>query len=205
MTRGRHNLCVYVAALAAAGTLLAGCSDDATPEADPSPTAADSPSETPGESGSESPSVEPATGKRLATRTFTTRAPQGWTVRAGSSTKLYATMYAAEENADGSVGGFLSIVDGDALADSSLDELARELVRSSEFKAGKRPEIQPTTEIAGVEAYHVTGKLGDSTNIIQIGTIHDNQLVEIRLESHDRTPEELQEVLDSVVAAWQWA
>ena len=144
-------------------------------------------------------------GKRLATRTFTTRAPQGWTVRAGSSTKLYATMYAAEANADGSVAGFLSIVDGDALADSSLDQLAKEAVSSSEFKAGQRPKIQPTTEIDGVEAYHVTGKLGDSTNIIQIGTIHDGQLVEIRMESHERTPDELQEVIDSVVAAWQWA
>ena len=136
---------------------------------------------------------------------FTTRAPQGWTVRNGSSTQLYATMYAAEEKPDGSVGGFLSIVDGDALVDILLDQLAKQLVKSSEFKVGRHPEILPTTEIDGVEAYHVTGKLGDTTNVIQIGTIHDGQLVEIRMESHDRTPAELQEVLDSVVAAWRWA
>ena len=60
-------------------------------------------------------------------------------------------------------------------------------------------------DVAGVEMYHVAGNVGSDNNIIDLGAIVGENLVEIHIESDSRTPEELQEVLDSVLASWQWS
>ena len=60
-------------------------------------------------------------------------------------------------------------------------------------------------EVDGAEAYQVAGKVNRSTYVIAIGTIHDDKLVELHVESDVRSPEEVQEIVDSVLAAWHWA
>jgi hypothetical protein len=185
-------------ALAAAATLLAGCGDGGdTPEADSSPTASTSPSV----SSSESPTAEPATGKLLQNNHFTTRAPAGWRVKSGMTTSVVSTVYAGDEEKDGTVSAFMSIADGPALTDEPLDKLARDKARS-DFD---RKPATDTIEVDGVEMYRVAGKVDGSTYAIAIGTIHDDKLTELRIESYVRSPEEVQEVLDSVLAAWKWA
>jgi hypothetical protein len=188
----------YAVALAAAATLLAGCGDGGDrPDADSSPTASTSP----GASASQSPTVEPATGKLLQNSHFTTRAPAGWRVKSGMTTSVVSTVYAGDEEKDGTVSAFMSIADGPALLDESLDKLARAKVRSDFVQ---KPAVD-TLEVDGVEMYRVAGNVDGSTYAIAIGTIDDEKLVELRLESSVRSLEELQEVLDSVLAAWKWA
>ena len=56
-----------------------------------------------------------------------------------------------------------------------------------------------------MEMYQVAGEMHRFTSVVAIGTIHDDNLVELRIESDVRSPEELRGILDSVLAAWQWA
>ena len=52
--------------------------------------------------------------------------------------------------------------------------------------------------------YHVAGAVGRGNHVIDLGAIVGKNLVEIHIESDARTPEELQAVLDSILATWQW-
>ncbi len=152
---------------------------------------------------SASPSAEPATGKALKGPSFTARAPEGWKVDQGGASAALSTIYASEEDENASVTGFLRIADGPAFLDEPLPKLAKERAGSSEYQT--KPEVLENVDVAGVEMYHVAGNVGSDNNIIDLGAIVGENLVEIHIESDARTPEELQEVLDSVLASWQWS
>jgi hypothetical protein len=194
----RRPVRAYAVALAAAATLLAGCGDDDPPKADPStPTASSS-----SPSASASPSVEPATGKQLVSKSFTIRVPEGWRADNGQSGGLLTTRYAGDEKPDGTLVAFLSTSDGSALADQSLAKLAKEKARSSEFQ--QAPEILGDVDVAGVTMYHLAGKTSANTYAINLGTIHDDDLVEIHIESSLMSQEELEQTFDSILATWEW-
>ena len=186
--------------LATVAGLALGCGSDDSPDpgdADPATTSASpSPTESP------TPSAQPATGARLPGPTFTARAPRGWSVREGGSSQALSTLYAADEEADGNVTGFLSIADGSAFLYEPLARLARQRVRWPAYQ--KRPKILETVYVDSVEMYHVAGAVGRGNHVIDLGAIVGKNLVEIHIESDARTPEELQAVLDSILATWRW-
>ena len=104
---------------------------------------------------------------------------------------------------DGDVTAFLRIADGPAFGDDSLAKLARQRAGSDEY--ARPPEIQENVELDGVEMYHVAGAVGHGDYAIDIGAIYGENLVEIHIASDAKTPSELQELLDSILASWEWA
>jgi hypothetical protein len=192
----------YAAALAALAVVLAGCGDDGTPSAEPSDssgTTASSPT-----SPSESPdaSATPAAGKAMKGPSYTARAPEGWKVEARDNA-LSGLVIASKSKEDGSLVGMISIADGPAFVEDTNAQLARELVRSSEFQ--RPPKVLEDLRIDGVEVYQVAGKVDEFDYTIQLGTIFEENLVEVRIESYQLSPQEMRETLESVLASWQWA
>ena len=189
-----------VVTLATVAGLALGCGGDDSPGArtrDPATTtAAPSPTDSP------SPSAQPAAGKPLPGPTFTARAPRGWKVERGGSSTVLSTIYAADVEPDGNVVGFLRIADGSAFVYDPLARLARQRAHSSQYQ--KAPEILETVYVDSVEMYHVAGAVGRGNHVIDLGAIVGKNLVEIHIESDARTPEELQAVLDSILATWRW-
>jgi hypothetical protein len=190
----------YAAALAALALVLAGCGDDGTPEAAPSgsasgTTATSSPSKSP------SPSTVPAAGAQMKGASYTAHAPEGWKVEARDSA-LSGLALASKSKKDGSLVGMISIADGPAFVEDTNAQLARELVRSSEFQ--RAPKILEDLRIDGVDVYQVAGKVDEFDYTIQLGTIFKENLVEVRIESYQLSPQEMREILDSVLASWQW-
>jgi hypothetical protein len=186
------------AAAAAVALLLAGCGDDDSPSAEPS--------ESTSASGTPSPSttqtVDPATGKRLVSKSFSIRVPEGWRADTGQSSGLLTTRYAGDEKPDGTLLAFLATSDGSAVVEEPLARLAREKARSSEFQ--QAPKILDDVQVAGVTMYHLAGKTSAHTYAINLGTIHDDDLVEIHIESSLMSQQELEETFDSILATWQW-
>ena len=182
-----------------AATLLAGCGDDDPPKADPSTPAASSTSSSP----SASPTVEPATGKRLVSKSFSIRVPQGWRADNGQSSDLLTTRYAGDEKPDGTLLAFLSTSDGSAFTVQPLAQLAKEKARSSEFQ--QPPKILDDVEVAGVTMYHLAGETSANTYSINLGTIHEGDLVEVHIESSMMSQQELEQTFESILATWEWA
>jgi hypothetical protein len=191
-------------ALVAVTALVTACGDDGEPGADPTTSSSASPSEGSSPTETASPSVEPATGEKVVGLSYTARAPAGWKVRRGTTTAQLASMYAIDETPDGDVTGFLRVADGNAFVyDDPLHRLAQQRINSGEYQ--KLPKMLDNVAVDGVEMYHVAGNVGNGNYIIDLGAIVGKNLTEIHIESDDLTPEELQEVLDSVLATWQWA
>jgi hypothetical protein len=183
-----------VAGVILTAALASGCSDDDPPDAGPS----DSPSTSSSPTDSAAPSVAPAGGKVLATDTFTAKAPRGWsTRRGGTSLAVQVFAFSPDELT------FVAIADGPAVNDDTIDERAQEVARSDEFD--RAPKVMEPVMIDGVEAYRVAGDVGNGSYIIEVGTITGGQDVNLRLETFNISPEESQQILDSVLASWQWS
>ena len=189
----------YAVAMAAVAALLTGCGGDDPPKVEPSTSSSESVSPSP----SETPTVEPATGKRLVSKSFSIRVPQGWRADIGQSSGLLTTRYAGDEKPDGTLLAFLSTSDGSALVEKSLPQLAKEKARSSEFQ--KAPRILDDVQVAGVTMYHLAGKTSEHTYAINLGTIHEGDLVEVHIESSLMSQQELEQTFESILATWQWA
>ena len=191
-------------ALAAVLALGTACSDGSDgPEADPSPsatTSAPSPSDPTSEPPTDEPTtdVEPATGITLTLAHSTVNAPDGWK----RSDDIVRTMVGAEDPesvtsvALGEIDAFGQTPDADALADIAI--------AAGEYPT--EPKKLPATELDGVEVYHLAGKVQPLNYLEEFGAVVGDRIVTLTFEfSPAYSPEQRQEVVDSVTATFRWA
>jgi hypothetical protein len=185
-----------LSALAAAGLLLAGCSDGgedrgAGPSGTPSASTSQSTEST--EPTATEPAVEPATGFAYDLERVTMRAPEGWT-----RTKAPASFLLGAGDPD----SVSTIILSDLLAfrEQPLPGQVRIALRS-------RPgaDVLDPVQIAGVEWYHIAGRDGEFATFDQFGTIHNDSEAVVEFSLDDDIPEDEQrEIIDSVLATVDW-
>lgn len=187
------------ALVAAAGLLLAGCSDaDDDPGADPSETPSGSTTAEPSDSGEPSPSeseasVDPATGPDLSRERIAMRAPEGWKLDQAPADFLIQAY-----DPDNSSSIILS--DLSSVGQPSLQEQ----VRAALLSTPQLEELDPV-EIAGVEWYHLSGRENEFRSLDSYGTVHDGSMAVIDFKFDDEVPAaEQEEITASVLATVEW-
>lgn len=192
-------------ALAAVLALGTACSDGGSdPEANPSEggtttsaPASDDP--TPTESASDDPTsdVEPASGFTLTLAHSTVKAPAGWKHAAD----IVRTMVGADDPesvtsmALGEVNAFGQTPDADQLGDIAI--------AAGEYPT--EPKKLPNSELDGVEVYHIAGKVQPLNYLEEFGAVVGDRIVTLTFEfSPAYSPQERQELVDSVTATFAW-
>jgi hypothetical protein len=180
------------AALAAVLVLGAACgNDDAS--ADPSPEASSSSA-----SASPTATVEPAAGPALNIPRATVRVPKGW----------YLTPRIVPEQADAGNDSYsfssISLAQIDSFDPSlNADELADNWLDSNSYP--QDPQELPLTELDGVEVYHLAGMVQKHLYLEEFGAQTAGKVVSLAfMFSPVASPEERQEIIDSVLATFQW-
>lgn len=175
--------------LAPALTACGDSSDGAT--ADP-PASSGTPT---GAGPSPSASVAPATGKAVETSWFRARAPQGWQV---VETVPDLATYAREPGSDSFISFGVVETYGNTF---TLAQLAHHSLRSNSWT--RSPSILAETTLAGEPAYHLRGPVGGGLFADVYGVLHQGRQVELDIET-DGSAAEHRQVVDSVLASWQW-
>ena len=174
-----------------------GCGDDDPPGAGPSPTpqlatSATSGSPSPSESESTSaPSVTPASGPLLDLETYTINLPEGWQrqVPGGVSANGFDP---------GSTGGQVSVAE--ALAQgSTLDDEAK-FALSYAKEQDLDPVRGPDREIAGLQAYVVSGHNDLFPTYVEFGMINADRVYRITITFEQDVPD-AQDIIESVLAS----
>jgi hypothetical protein len=183
--------------LTAVLALGAGCGgEDRASGDDPSPSTSAATSTPPESAGSESPQAEPATGKVVETKWFRVKVPAGWRVTEVATDFVIV----ADDRTGPSIISF-SITDtyGEP---SPLGKLARTLADTAHFTGDYQVSTDGT--LGGEPAYVITGaRDGATLEATAYGSLHDEQDVSVTF-SLDDTVGPRQELVDSVLATWQW-
>lgn len=189
-----RNVRTALVSLSAGAVLLAGCGGD-DPTADPSPAGEESSSPAASATVSASasaPAVEPASGKVVREEQFSVSFPQGWRV----DEKVLGMTFGDDPRTFDDLS--VSVDDGTGLTEQELMRTRIETI------SGARLERQPDTEIAGVTAWHFSGR--DSTGLLHVEVFgllvgQDDIALKFQLEGGSKRR---QEIIDSVLASWQW-
>ena len=67
----------------------------------------------------------------------------------------------------------------------------------------RRPKVLKDTKLDGVPVFRVEGRLNDTIWFAAYGAIRDDTVVYVRFDL-DTPPAKSQQVVDSVLATWQW-
>jgi len=170
----------------------AGCGDSSDGATADPPASSGAPA---GSSASPSASAAPATGKAVETSWFGARAPQGWQVV--ETVPDFAT-YARKPGSD----SFISFGAIETYGNTfTLAQLAHHSLRSNSW--AKRPSILAETTLAGEPAYHLRGPVGGGLFADVYGALYQGRQVELDIETEGSAAEH-REVVDSVLASWQW-
>lgn len=204
---GKVLVVLKTAATAAALTavLLLGTAcgnDDASADPSPGPsssTTVESPTPTDEATDEPTSTVAPATGPLMDIPLASVRAPEGWKILP----KIVPGQVDVGNAKDYSFStiGLSQIVSYDRSL--TADQLADQWFDASFYPLD--PKKQPLTEIDGVEFFHLAGKVQKRLYLEEFGTQADGKLVTLGFSfSPEVTPEERQEVIDSVLATFQW-
>lgn len=199
----RFTLATTMVTVLALGAACSGGSED--PEADPTTGAASSSSSS--ESPSESPSepaasestgaVEPATGPRLVQPLATAQGPTGWE----KADEILDISSGANDPDTTSVMGLGQIESYDDTL--TADELADVAIAASSYPTP--PKKLPVTELDGVEVYHLAGQVQKFTYLEEFGAVVKGKIVTLTFQfSRDYSPQERQEIVESVTATFRW-
>lgn len=183
-------------------TGLVGCTDDSDPRADPTPSA-DSPSETdtgPTDEPTE-PAAQPATGPQIRTSVATVRVPEKWATK-NTVLDADAAREPTTENAlERDVFGLIDVEIYDAEGTPTLDDAAREAA-SYATTEGQRVE---DGELGGEPAFVFTSSLSAfGSTEYTTGLARDGSYVWLTFSLLGSDKGERQDLIDSVVASWQW-
>lgn len=148
-----------------------------------------------GSSASPSASVAPATGRAVETSWFRARAPQGWQV---VETVPDLATYARKPGSDSFISFGVVETYGNTF---TLAQLAHHSLRSNSW--ARKPSIVAETTLAGEPAYHLRGPVGGGLFADVYGALHQGRQVELDIETEGPAAEH-QQVVDSVLASWQW-
>ena len=200
----RHHPVRHAARLAVALLLvgvMSACGGDepgngAEPPSSPS-TESSEPSETPEPSETE-PAVEPATGRVYETPQFIMRAPEGWRVEYEITDAIEFTSGPPPGDGQASEADPFGLVTVETEAESrqlSLDEVAR----------GSTEDLPrlADSELGGEAAYLLASNQAAFSDQ-ELGLWYDGVVVRLRFTLGGGAKADRQELVDSVVAAWEW-
>jgi hypothetical protein len=178
---------------------LGACSSDGSDDPTPSPTtsAASSPTDSTSPTESSEPTVTPASGPVLDTGSATINLPEGWK---DDGNGLPSTFSGTPEK--GSAARHITIIDLTSTPPAySVDKLARNAL--TELPGAKLSRL-PDTVLDGSPAYHVTGTAPVRGEYDEVGTDSHGRSVEIGFSLNGYTPAERTEIIESVIASFQW-
>jgi len=193
-TRARHALPVAALVL----FLTAGCNGDGEPDPpDESPSGGETTSSTPSPTDSPSPTVEPASGPEMVPEEggAAMRAPEGYTLMPQSLN----TAVSAE---DPQARGFVTLSVLPSAREGDLDELARIGMKRFDGKPTRLPDV----EIQGVTFYHLAGENAVGLHQDHYAAAYENKLATLQFNffSSEFSKQQRQEIIDSVLATFEW-
>lgn len=182
----------------ALGTACNGSDDPGATPSEPTSTATEAPSTEPTATESETASVAPATGPELEMPRASVRVPEGWEIQdqlVSAQTEAFdddtASLITVSETEDFS-GGQLT-----------LEQMVDIWFQTSPYDM--RPKALPATELDGVEVYHLAGKTDRLSYLEEFGADRGDRIVALTFElSTELSPQEREEIVDSVVATFRW-
>lgn len=188
---GRRRTALAGAALLT--VLLSGCGGEASSGDDPSPTPGDT---TP--STSPSPTVAPATGGTVDTSFFSARAPKGW--RVDEQVPDFSTV--ADQPDGGSVIAFgIAKTYGEPFTLARLAHITMSSYRGPE----SRLDVDVHSRLAGDPAYRLSGPLEGGGEMVVYGVDHQDRHITVQFELYPPlTRQQRSQLVDSVLATWQW-
>jgi hypothetical protein len=198
--RPRIMTASLVALLGLAGCGGGGSSTEPTDRATSTPSSSASSAPSPAEDGtageSASPSVAPASGPPLRMDTFRVNLPEGWE-RGPTSSRI------GGGTAEG--GSVISVLDFPA-ADATLDEMAREAIRSGRTGVrGARLERLPDFDLDGCAAYRVQGPGREGAYEAEVGCKHLDHDYRMTISLAPSVPRAgRQRLIESVLASWRF-
>jgi hypothetical protein len=138
----------------------------------------------------EAPSVEPATGPRLSLEGAALRMPDGWTV--DSAQASYQVNGTSADRA-----GRIYLARIPALnPDATLAQLTRV---AAETRRLPKSSIQPPITLAGVPAYHLSGRTAGD-DVEQFGALVDGDIVTVEFVFYSGKDDGRSELIESVLA-----
>ena len=187
------------AALIGTITVLGACSSDrddpGTDPTGPGSTSAISPSDSPSRESTE-PSVDPATGLLLRMPHASVHAPEGW----GEGESFVDSLVSAQD--DDTISA-VTLGETEAYGPLGLDKLADAAIEGGQFV--QDPKKLPTTDLDGVEVYHLAGKIDRFQYREELGAIVDDNIVTLIVQlGPGISASEHTEIVDSVTASVAW-
>jgi hypothetical protein len=175
-----------------AGVLLTGCEDSgdgtgAEPTGEPT-------SASPSVSPSGSQGVEPADGPMVESDHASYHVPRTFEV-AG---ELAGTFPASEK---GSGRSTITLGEVAAFGNTDLRTLAQVVARN--VARGRAPERVADTTLAGEPAFHLEGQVQPGQHFTAYGAARDDMVVYVRFDL-DGSREDNADLIESVLATWQW-
>ena len=175
--------------------LLAGCGGEAS-------SSGNHPSAAPGaatSSASSSPTVAPATGGVVDTSFFSAHAPKGWPVD-----EMVPDFFTVAGDPDG----------GSAVAfgiaktynnDFTLAQLSRQAIGTHSNWISKDLDVDLHSSLAGEPAYRLSGPLSGGGHVVAYGVDYQDRHVTVFFELYaPLSRRQRSQVVDSVLATWQW-
>jgi hypothetical protein len=185
-------------AVALLALALGACSDDDPDDPTPAPTpsTASSPTDDTSSSESTAPSVEPASGPVLDTGSATVNLPEGWK----DNKNGYPNTYSGSPKTSTGI-QLITVVDLESASGYTLAERARDAMAQL---PGSKLTRQPDIELDGEPGYHIAGTAPVRGQYEEVGTAADGRAVSISFSLNGLTAAERREIVDSVIASFQW-
>ena len=168
--------------------LITGCQDE-----DPGGTSGPEPAD-PSSGSSQSQAVEPADGPVVENAHASYRVPKGYEV----ADELAGTIPA---NDSGSSRSAITLAEVPTFGNTDLGTIAQLVARN--VARGRAPKRVADTTLAGEPAFHLEGQVQPGQHFTAYGAIHDDNVVYVRFDL-DGSRAQSQQVIDSVLATWQW-
>ena len=180
--------CLVVACVA--GLLLTGCQDSGSGDGTGAGAAGDPTSASP----TESQEVEPADGPIVESDHASYHVPRTFEV----ADELAGTFPASEK---GSGRSAITLGEVPAFGNTDLRTLAR--VMAENVARGRAPQRVADTTLAGEPAFHLEGQVQPGQHFTAYGAARDDMVVYVRFDL-DGSREDNADLIESVLATWQW-
>jgi len=170
--------------------LFTGCQEE-----DPGATAGTEPADPSSGSASQSQAaVEPADGPTVENAYASFRVPAGYEVAEGQAGTIPADDSGPGRSA-------ITLAEVPAFGNTNLGRVAGVLARN--VAQDRRPKRMEETTLDGVPVFHLEGQLDQTFWFAGYGGIRDDTVVYVRFDL-DTPPAKSRQVVESVLATWQW-